>query len=162
MVVRRALYLVSLLALVSAVAVAADAPLTGSIEAVKVVTHKSGEETFIPAEEANPKDVIEYRLTYANTGKSALHNVSVTDPVPFGTTYVVETATAPQNGTVDFSVDNGSTFHAWPVRVKTTNERGEEVWVDATPDMVTHIRWTVEGDLGPEAAIQLSYRATIE
>jgi len=163
MVVRRALYLIPLLALVGVVAIAAaDVPLKGSIEAVKVVAQQNGKEMYLPAAEANPKDLIEYRLSYANTGKSTLHNVAVTDPIPVGTRYVGETAKAPESGTVTFSIDDGSTFHAWPVRVKKTNERGEEIWVDATPDMVTHIRWVVAGDLDPESQINVSYRATIK
>jgi uncharacterized repeat protein (TIGR01451 family) len=162
MVVRRALYLIPLFALVCAAAAVADVPLAGNIEAVKVVAQKSGEEMYLPAAEANPRDLIEYRLSYTNTGKSPLHNIAVTDPIPFGTVYVLETATDPERGSVEFSIDSASTFHAWPIRVKKTDERGEEVWVDATPDMVTHIRWTVAGDLDPESEINVSYRAIIK
>jgi uncharacterized repeat protein (TIGR01451 family) len=161
-VVRRALFLIPLFALVSSVALAGDAPLTGTIEAVKVVAGEDGAETFLPAEEARPNDVIEYRLTYANAGQQAIRNVSVTDPVPYGTHYVVETATTPQGGSVVFSVDNGKTFHEWPVRVKTTDENGNDVWIDATPDMVTHIQWTFGDALDPETEITLSYRAVIK
>jgi uncharacterized repeat protein (TIGR01451 family) len=160
-VVRRALNLIPLLVLVSSVALAVDGPLTGNIEALKVVTKESGEEIFLPADEANPSDIIEYRLTYANDGDAALRNVSVTDPVPFGTEYVVETATA-EGVVVAFSIDNGKTYHSWPVRVKTTDENGNEVTVDATPDMVTHIRWTIDGELLPESEITFSYRARIK
>jgi uncharacterized repeat protein (TIGR01451 family) len=161
MVVRRALYLIPVLVLVSSVAPAADAPLTGNIVAVKVVTDNSGEETFLPADEANPSDIIEYRLTYANSGDAALRNVSVTDPVPVGTEYLEQTATAAGGGVV-FSVDNGKTFHSWPVRVQTTDENGNEVTVDATPDMVTHIRWTISGELAPESDVTFAYRARIK
>jgi uncharacterized repeat protein (TIGR01451 family) len=162
MVVRRALYLIPLFALVCVAAVVADAPLTGSIEAVKVVAQESGEEMYMSAAEANPRDLIEYRLSYSNTGNSTLHNVAVTDPIPFGTEYVLETATDPDRGSVEFSIDTGKTFHAWPIRMERTNDRGEKVWVDATPDMVTHIRWTVAGDLDPDNKINVSYRAIIK
>ncbi len=160
--VRRALYLIPMLVLVSSAAFAGDAPLTGTIEAVKVVANSSGEESFLPAVEANPRDVIEYRLTYANSGSSALRNVSVTDPIPFGTEYVMQTAAAPHGGTVEFSIDNGDTYSAWPVRVKSTDENGKEIWVDATADMVTHIRWNFDRALDPESKINLSYRAIIK
>lgn len=160
--VRRALYLIPLIALVSSVALAGNAPLTGNMQAVKVLTGDDGRETFVPAKEANPSDVIEYRLTYANGGAKPVRNVSITDPVPVGTQYVVETAHAPEGSAVEFSVDNGETFHVWPVRVKKTDENGAEVWVDATPDMVTHIRWTLASALDPESEVTFSYRATVK
>lgn len=160
--VRRALFLIPLVVLVSTAALAADVPLTGNIEAVKVVASNDGKESFLPADEANPNDVIEYRLTYANSGHKAIRKVSVTDPVPVGTNYVGQTASPPPGVDVEFSVDHGKTFHAWPVRVKTTDENGAEVWVEATPDMVTHIRWTLTDALDPETEITFSYRAIIK
>jgi hypothetical protein len=48
------------------------------------------------------------------------------------------------------------------VRVKQTDAQGREVWVDATPDMITHIRWTLSGDLAPADEISFSYRAEVE
>jgi hypothetical protein len=63
---------------------------------------------------------------------------------------------------VEFSVDNGKSFQAWPVRVKTTDENGNEIWKEASPDMVTHIRWTLSDVLDPETEITFAYRAIIE
>ncbi len=136
-------------------------PLTGSIEAWKVVAaDDSGEESFVPAEKALPRDVIEYRLTYANGGESALRGVAITDPIPAGTRYVGDTADGPDGAAVTFSVDNGKTFHAWPVRIRKV-ENGHEVWVDATPDMVTHIRWNFDEALKPAAQVNVTYRAVV-
>ena len=115
--VRRALFLIPLVVLVSTAALAAEVPLTGNIEAVKVVASDDGKELFLPADEANPSDIIEYRLTYANSSQQAIRKVSVTDPVPVGTNYVGLTATPPSGVNVEFSVDHGKTFHVWPVRV---------------------------------------------
>jgi uncharacterized repeat protein (TIGR01451 family) len=161
-VVRRALFLIPLVVLVAGVAMAANAPLTGNIEAFKVVSLDDGKEQLLPADEANPNDVIEYRLTYANGSPQAIHHVSVTDPVPVGTNYMGLTASAPRGVAVEFSVDYGKTFQAWPVRVKSIDEDGKEVWQEATPDMVTHIRWTLSDALDPETEITFAYRAIIE
>lgn len=158
----RAVFLSVLVAgLITSFAVA-DNPVTGSIEAVKVVVGSGGEEAYLPADEARPQDVIEYRLTYANRGEQAVSKLSITDPVPAGACYVAKTARAPKSATVLFSVDDAKTFHAWPVRVKQTNAEGREVWVDATPAMITHIRWTLSGDLAPADEIKFSYRAEVE
>jgi len=145
----------------SLVAFAAD-PITGTIEARKVVVGEKGTEQFLPANEVRPQDVIEYRLTYANTGAEVVHNVSITDPVPVGVRYVEKTAKNAGNTRVEFSVDSGKTFHAWPVKVTKKNADGKEIAVDASPDMVTHIRWTVNGDLKPKGEVTFAYRATVK
>ncbi len=160
---RRAVFLLTLAVglITSLVAIAAD-PITGTIEARKVVVGEKGEELFMPANEARPQDVIEYRLTYANTGAAAVHNISITDPVPAGVQYVAKTAKNEKAHRVEFSIDKGKTFSAWPVKVTKKTAEGKEVITDATPDMVTHIRWTLSGDLKPASEISFSYRAKVK
>ena len=41
-------------------------------------------------------------------------------------------------------------------------QQGEEVEVEATPDMVTHIRWIIASDFEPETEITFSYRAIVK
>lgn len=158
----RAVFLSVLVAgLITSLAVA-DNPITGTIEALKVVVADNGEEAYLPADEARPQDVIEYRLTYANRGDQAVAKLSITDPVPAGARYVAKTAHSPKSAAVVFSADGGKTFHKWPVRVKQTHAKGRDVWVDATPEMITHIRWTLSGALEPASEISFSYRAEVE
>ena len=161
---RRTLFVSALvLGLFSAlVAFANQGPLLGNVEAVRVVLADNGKEHFLPAEKAHPQDVIEYRLTYTNNGQSPLKNISVTDPIPSGTEYIVRSATRPRAGDVEFSIDGGESYHAWPVLYKKTTESGEEIWVEATPDMITHIRWTIAESFEPESEITFSYRAIVK
>jgi len=144
------------------IAIASDGPLSGSLEARKVVQQSSGREVLVPANEVNPEDVIEYRLTYANNGDTSLRNVSVVDPVPHGTEYISLSATRPEVGAVEFSIDGGKVYQVWPVVYTKTLEDGSEEQVEATPDMVSHIRWTISGDMQPESEITFSYRATVK
>jgi uncharacterized repeat protein (TIGR01451 family) len=141
---------------------AASGPLQGTVEARKVVRKDTGREVFIPASEASPNDVIEYRLTYANSGDAAVRNVSVTDPIPSGTEYLSHTATRPEKGAVEFSIDGGESYHSWPVRYQVTLDDGSREWREATPDMITHIRWTFSGEFEPDMEITLSYRAVVK
>lgn len=160
---RRVVFMSALVVgLITSLAAVAGGPVTGTIEAVKVVVNEQGKEVYLPADEARPQDVIEYRLTYANNGGAAVRNMSITDPVPTGVQYVGQTAKNPEAGAVQFSVDAGRTFHAWPVKVKKVGADGRERWIDATPDMITHIRWTLSGDLQPASAVTLSYRAEVK
>jgi len=161
-VVRRFFFTTTLLAACfAAIASVASSPLVGSIEVHKV-SREGDREVFTSAEKAVPQDVIEYRLTYANSSEGALRNVAVTDPIPTGTEYLHATATMPSDGRVDFSIDGGKTYHAWPVRYKKVTKDGREVWADATADMVTHIRWMIPGEFEPETEITFSYRAVIK
>ena len=161
---RRATILTALVVFLtgSVAALADQGPLTGNVKALRVVTQENGREVFVPADEARPKDVLEYRVTYANTGETTLRKVAVVDPVPVGTEYMVQTATRPNEGSVEFSIDGGKTFHAWPIRIKKQTANGEEVIVQATADMVTHIRWLIESDFEPETEITFSYRAIVK
>lgn len=158
----RAVTLLTVFAVVSVAGAAlAAGPLTGNIEAYKVlVADKTGDESFVPAGEAIPQDLIEYRLTYANEGESAVHTVSIVDPIPAGTAYVGRTATQPGGAVVTFSVDKGKTFHAWPVRIRKIVD-GHEVEVEAPASMVTHIRWTLNDELEPAGKVNMAYRAVV-
>jgi uncharacterized repeat protein (TIGR01451 family) len=159
---RRAVTLLTVFAVLSVAGAAiGSGPLTGNIEAWRVlVAEETGEESFVPAGEASPRDLIEYRLTYANSGASAVRTIAITDPIPSGTEYVTRTATQPGGAAVTFSVDNGKTFHAWPVRI-TKIVNGREVTVDAPASMVTHIRWTLNDELDPAEQVSLAYRAVV-
>jgi len=138
-----------------------DSGLAGTLEAFLVVTASDGQESFVPADNARPQDLIEYRLTYKNQGQDAVRNVYITDPIPTGTRYVVESATETSNAQVELSIDRGKTYHSWPIQIIRKSADGTEKVIEATPDMVTHIRWVVSDALQPDGAITLSYRTTI-
>ena len=160
--VRRAIFVTALMAgMLTSLAAIADGPLVGSIEARKVVMQETGREIFLPADKASPRDIIEYRLTYANNGEEALRNVRVTDPIPTGVEYVSSSATRPHTGGVEFSIDEGKTYKPWPIRFKQIRD-GKEVWVEATQDMITHIRWTLGSELEPDTEITFTYRAIVK
>lgn len=153
-----ALLVTALVALLAQFAQAIDSRM----ESRKVVTRPDGRELFVPAAEVSPSDVIEYRLTYANDGQQAVRNVAIVDPVPDGTRYVELSATRPQHGSVKFSIDSGKTYHDWPVQYTRTDPDGTIRTYVATPEMVTHIRWTLDGNFDPNTAITFSYRTIVE
>jgi uncharacterized repeat protein (TIGR01451 family) len=147
---------------VSAGAAAASANLTGTLEAYRVVVNDEGVEKFLPADNARPKDVIEYRLTYSNAGDEPIQQILITDPVPIGTKLLNPAAPQPKTARVEFSVDGGKNYQQWPIMVKKTDGNGEEKLVEATPDMVTHIRWTLTEAIRPKGNVTLTYRTVIK
>ncbi len=159
-------HLLALFAVVLGLAVSvglalASANLQGSLEAYRVVVTNEGVEKFLPADNARPQDVIEYRLIYKNTGDEPIQNVLITDPVPIGTR-LVHPSSQIKAGRVEFSIDGGKNFQAWPILIKKTGADGRETVVEATPDMVTHIRWALNQAIQPDAGITLTYRTVIK
>jgi uncharacterized repeat protein (TIGR01451 family) len=147
---------------VSAALAADSAKLTGSLEAFRVVVTDEGVEEFVPADNARPNDVIEYRLTYANTGKEPVQNIFIMDPIPPGMSFLYPSATQPETGRVEFSIDGGKTYSGWPILVKKTTKDGVEKVVEATPDMVTHVRWVLTDTFQPKEEVTVSYRTVIK
>lgn len=143
-------------------ALAAQEPLVGTLEAFRVVVGEDGNEVFVAADKARPADLVEYRLNYKNRGEAPLRNISITDPIPAGATYVLDTANLPDGSVVQFSIDNGRTYHAWPIMIEKVDENGNTVRVEATPDMVTHINWKISQDFSPGEEMQFSYRAVVK
>ena len=143
-------------------ATARDQGLTGNIEAFQVIVTKDGKEDFQPAEKAKPKDIIEYRLTYKNSGTDPVQNIFITDPIPSGTEYIEASASQPDKGTVKFSIDGGKSYKSWPIEIIEKTKSGRENVTLATPEMVTHIRWTLTDTFTPEREITVSYRTLIK
>lgn len=139
-----------------------DAKLSGSLEAFRVVVTDEGVEEFVPADNARPNDVIEYRLTYANTGGEPVQNIFIMDPIPPGMSFLHPSATQPDIGRVEFSIDGGKVYQAWPILIKQTTKEGVEKVVEATPDMVTHVRWVLTDTFQPQDEVTVSYRTVIK
>lgn len=134
---------------------------TGTVTAFVVVPGDDGKESFMPADRARPGDVIEYRLLYENRGSEAVTGVSIVDPIPFGVVCMPATATSPPDCSVEFSIDHGKSYHAWPIKVRVISKEGEREWKEATPDMITHVRWVFSSSFKPKEKIKLAYRAEI-
>lgn len=143
-------------------AVAGENVLTGTVEAYRIIKETDGHEAFVPAKHAQPKDVIEYRLTYRNTGDVPVTNVAIIDPVPAGMQYIPQSAIRGGASAIEYSIDHGKTYHDWPVMRTVRSADGTRIQRAASPDMITHIRWMVDGSLAPSQEITVTYRASVQ
>jgi len=90
----------------------------------------------------NPGDVIRYTIAYRNGGKTEARDATIVDPVPKGTTYIPGSA-AGEGAEITFSLD-GKSFQAPPqLKYRVRQPDGSEAELLASPDMYTHIRWTL-------------------
>ena len=72
--------------------VTAASPLMSKLTQMLVKTGTDGREKLEDASSVKPGDVIEYRVTYTNTGKRPIKNMLATLPVPLETEYLPKSA----------------------------------------------------------------------
>ncbi len=135
--------------------------LEGSMSARKIVVSEN-RETAVPADKVYPRDTVEYMLKYRNSGDSPARGVELTGPVPPGTVYIEQTATEQGDYHPLFSIDDGKTYQEAPVTYTVTTADGRKVKKRATPDMITHIRWNLPGELKVDQEVTLSYRVRVK
>jgi uncharacterized repeat protein (TIGR01451 family) len=105
-------------------------------------------------------DTVRYELRFVNTQSAAVKNVVFDDPIPTGMRYVAGTAAADRPSvTVAYSIDGGRTYSGEPTVQRIVD--GRRVSVPAPPELFTHIRWMVQGDLLPGARVSAEFRTQL-
>ncbi len=107
--------------------------------AQRVVVDAKGSESFQPADQAKPGDLIEYRVAYRNPGTRGIANVLATLPLPAGLEYVPRSA-SPQR--VRASLD-GQTFAPVPLKRRVRLADGREVLRDVPAHEYRWLRWSI-------------------
>jgi len=117
----------------------AQAGLDVSLSARRVAVDVKGRETFQPATEAKPGQVVEYRAAYRNPGSTSVREVKATLPIPQGTEYVANTARpAPALASLD-----GRTFEAVPLVRKVKLSNGQTVVREVPVSEYRYLRWSL-------------------
>jgi uncharacterized repeat protein (TIGR01451 family) len=115
-------------------------PAAGSV-AVELtanrVTKAQGKEVLVPADEAKPGELIEYRARYRNDGASEAKGLMATLPIPRGTQYVAGSA-LPRR--VEASVD-GRTFAPVPLKRTVKTPDGRTVVQEVPVAEYRALRW---------------------
>jgi uncharacterized repeat protein (TIGR01451 family) len=109
-----------------------------------------------------PGDVVRYTVTGENKGTRFAKNLTVTQPIPKGTIFVLNSATSAYKNysAITYSIDNGKTFVAKPtVKVTLPNTQVEEHPAPAAA--YTHIRWNFGNILEPNTAIKAGYQVQV-
>lgn len=139
----------------------AEGPVSSRLEALKVTADAGGQESFAAAGEVAPGDLIEYRLTYANSGKSAVSQLAVNGPVPKGTAYVPGSASTAVRHELRFSYDNGQTWLATPPLREIRAADGKTLKRPAGPEEITNVEWQVREPLKVGATQAYRYRVKV-
>jgi uncharacterized repeat protein (TIGR01451 family) len=134
---------------------ASNGPVETRMEARKVVRAGDGKEALVAAQVAKPGDVIEYAVTYRNSGREAVSNLVATLPIPAHTEFIPGTA-RPANARASL---DASAFGDMPLERKT--QRAGREMVEAVPHReYRYLRW-YPGELGPGQSVTFSARVKV-
>jgi uncharacterized repeat protein (TIGR01451 family) len=107
-----------------------------------------------------PGDTVRYHLLFTNVSSGAVHGIVLDNPIPAGLRYEVGSARADRGDVaVLFSIDGGKTYSAEPTVEVTVDGRQEQH--AASPEMYTHVRWLVRGDVPKGAQLRAEYDALV-
>ena len=128
--------------------------------------------TIHPSEQARPQtidaldrdpdrvelgDMVEYRLVFTNITERPVNNIQFTDPLPEGMHYLQGTAGADREDVdVEFSLDGGTSYSEQPMVEVVVDGRIE--LRPASPEDYTNIRWTVHGEVQPDASVAAAFQ----
>lgn len=147
--------LLALAPLASAQQKAAVQPLETKIEQRKVARAADGAETLVSADAVKPGDVIEYTVTYRNTGKAALSKLEATLPIPAETEFVPGSA-RPANAKAS---TDGRTFGDLPLK-RTVKRNGVDVEETVPVSQYRFLRW-YPGELAGDKSLTYTARVRV-
>jgi uncharacterized repeat protein (TIGR01451 family) len=110
---------------------------------------------------AQPGDILRFTLKAENKGDRAANALMLVQPIPKGTVYLLNTATAEIPVSIDYSIDSSKTFMARPTaKVSLPNGKMEER--PASAETYTHVRWMFSLALGAKAATRVTYQVRVK
>lgn len=151
-----------LLAMMLPFGLSAAPEIDSRLKGYLVVVDAEGNESFTPAETAEPGVVIEYRLQFENKGDRAAKDLAVIGPVPANTRYIANTANTAVRHDFTVSIDNGDTWEPEPVvRERKLPDGTIEQYV-IPAEQYTHLRWQTRQRLGVDETHEYRYRVIVD
>jgi uncharacterized repeat protein (TIGR01451 family) len=99
-----------------------------------------------------PGDIIKYTVIAKNNSSCPLRNLILKQPIPRGTNYLKDSATASDGAQLLFSIDGGKTFVAKPTL-------GKE---DAPATAYNYLRWKFAGMMKPNSQVKTTYELQVK
>ena len=108
-----------------------------------------------------PGDVLRYTVDGANSGEVEAEWLSITQPVPEQTTYILKSAQSDSSAETVYSIDGGQSFVAEPM-VEVTLPDGTVELQPAPAEMYTHVQWNFGDDLASAQAVKATYNVQVQ
>lgn len=107
-----------------------------------------------------PGDVIKYTLITENVGTAEARDVEVVDPIPFGTEYILGSATG-GSVTILFSINGGTNYVDQPL-IEVRDATGKIIRKPAPASMYTHVKWIIREPLKPKQKKNLDLQVRVQ
>lgn len=140
----------------------ADGELQSELKAFLVTVDDSGNESLTPASEAEPNQVLEYRLVYTNKSETAYKNLIINGMVPANTEYVAKSSGSEVKHNLVVSINRGNTYQAEPVMRKIKLADGTEKEEVVPASEYTNLRWKSQEAIQPEQKQTFTYRVRVK
>jgi uncharacterized repeat protein (TIGR01451 family) len=109
-----------------------------------------------------PGEVLRFTLKAENKGDRSANQLTLVQPIPKGTVYMLNSATAENTPvTIAYSIDSGKTFVAKPT-VKTALPNGTAEERPAPAEVYTQVQWHLQGELLPKATSKFFYQVKVK
>ncbi|MBB5377664.1 hypothetical protein HNQ07_003163 [Deinococcus metalli] len=107
-------------------------------------------------------DVLVEEVTVQNVGRQTLPQVTVTMPMPNGTSFTGQATAASGRITLAYSTDGGRNFTPTPQHISSVTQNGKTVLQKSAAPMgeVTNVRWNVR-DVKAGETLKLTYRVSV-
>lgn len=108
-----------------------------------------------------PGDILRYSLSSKNAGDRPVKNLVLTQPIPKGMLYVLNSASrgGDHSAQLTYSIDGGRTFVASPTVQVMVNGKSESR--PAPAEAYTHVRWTLTNSLAASATAKVDYQVNV-
>jgi uncharacterized repeat protein (TIGR01451 family) len=110
---------------------------------------------------AQPGDILRFTLKATNQGDRPANKLTLVQPIPKGTIYMLNTATAEVPANIDYSIDGSKTFVAQPT-VKMALPNGKMEARPAPAEAYTHVRWIFGQAVAPKATGKVFYQVKVK
>lgn len=114
-----------------------------------------------PAGQTAPGDVLNFTITYVNTGQGDVINAVIVNPVPTGLVANPESAGG-EDTTVSCSIDNGRSYLPPPIMMQTKRADGTLESKAVPLESYTHIRWIINKPVHPGQSGQVMFTASVK
>jgi uncharacterized repeat protein (TIGR01451 family) len=132
--------------------VAQRVALTLKADKKMVVDNKIVFQPIAEKASVKPGDVIKYTVIAKNNGRCPLKNLILKQPIPRGTNYRQDSATASDGAELLFSIDGGKTFWAKPTI-------GTQ---PAPPTAYNYLRWKFRGMMETNVQVKTTYELEVK
>jgi len=107
-----------------------------------------------------PGDTLRYHLLFTNVSAGAVHGIVLDNPIPAGLRYAAGSAKADRSDVaILYSIDGGKSYSAEPMIEAVVDGKREQH--AAAPELYTHVRWAIRGDVPTGAQVRAEYDAQV-